>query len=191
MTIYGGPRAFFGVDIQVGFLNSFTHQIPERVEEFLNLVPFDLVVFTQFINLTNGPFADILNWRKLQHSPETDLAPELRGIGSVVLDKHIYTPDHAAISTLMFRYGIRDAYVAGIDTDVCVLMTATLLFQMGIHTRVLADLSMSHGGPEYHDAALTILPRIIGGENVILDSEAFFGLANPRSPQPTDHPLDA
>ena len=38
------------VDVQRGFLNEFTHHIPERVVRLIQSNKYDPVLFTQFIN---------------------------------------------------------------------------------------------------------------------------------------------
>lgn len=60
-----------------------------------------------------------------------------------------------------------EQYIAGIDTDCCVLATATSLFERNIRPVVLAHYCASNGGERSHAAALTVLERTIGAQQII------------------------
>ena len=69
------------------------------------------------------------------------------------------------VDTLRVR-NVASACVCGVDTDQCVLMTATDLLQHDIVPIVLEDLCASAAGPQYHQAGLFLLRRLIGNEQV-------------------------
>ncbi len=91
---------------------------------------------------------------------------------TVVVDKFTYSPfvDTKLEDTLL-EMGVDEVLVFGMDTDVCVLTTAVDLFDRGFHPVVVTDLSMSHAGHQYHDAAIAILPRYIGAKNVVTTAD--------------------
>jgi nicotinamidase-related amidase len=76
-------------------------------------------------------------------------------------------------------HGINRIYIAGIDTDNCVLKCAVDLFEAGFVPVILADCCMSHAGIEAHQAALKILPRFIGPAQIIPNAFTHFNLAEP------------
>ena len=45
-------------------------------------------------------------------------------------------------------------------------MTAVDLFQNGFRPVVLADACASHAGPDYHEAGLRLLERLIGRRQI-------------------------
>ncbi len=100
------------------------------------------------------------------------LAREVWGLPTLVVDKQSYGPFVGTeLEAILHRIGARDVLVCGIDTDICVLATAVDLFDRGFRPFVISDLSMSHAGPELHDAALRILPRFIGGDGIVTVAE--------------------
>ncbi len=72
---------------------------------------------------------------------------------------------------ILRRLEITEVLVFGIDTDVCVLSTAAGLFDRGFHPIVVSDLSASTGGVKCHNAALSMLPRYIGANNIVTTAD--------------------
>ncbi len=167
------PSCFIAVDVQVGFMSAATASIPSAIQQFCERNHVEHRIFTRFINPgSGGPFVDILGWSRLQQEPEVTLASEVASLPTLVVDKFTYSPfvDTKLEDTLR-KLEVRDVLVFGIDTDVCVLTTAVELFDRGFHPIVVSDLSMSHAGHRYHEAAITIIPRYIGADNVITTVE--------------------
>lgn len=65
------------VDVQKGFINSFTHHIPQRIARLIERGEHNPLLFTRFINLCNGPYQQLLNWYNCDQEPETSIVPEL------------------------------------------------------------------------------------------------------------------
>lgn len=61
----------------------------------------------------------------------------------------------------------REIYIAGLDTEVCVLRIATALFEYNIRPVVLASYCASNGGLNSHEAGIRALERLIGKEQII------------------------
>ena len=61
---------------------------------------------------------------------------------------------------------IDEIHLCGLDTDACVAATAMALFDISIRPVVLADACASSGGREFHNAALRLLSRNIGEDQV-------------------------
>jgi nicotinamidase-related amidase len=171
------PGAIIIIDVQNGFINPSTEHIPAKIRSLLDAVVFEHRIFTQFFNPPGSPYEELLHWSRLRSDDQTAIVRELLTYPSIVFKKPIYS----CLSPDFLRYAeahqIKQFYLAGIDTDCCVLKCAVDLFENGFKPMVLADCCMSHGGRVVHDAALTILARFIGGEQVILDSSKHFQMA--------------
>ena len=172
------------IDVQNGFLSEHTEGIVERISEFMLNCDFEHRIFTRFLNPGDGDFFDTqMGWDKMQLDPEaaiayheTDIVPELIGMATAVIDK----PTYSAFGSLDFaRYlqlnRINEAYLCGIDTNVCVLHTAADMFDRRIRPIVISDLCASHSGESYHDAALSILDKFIGSVNIQTSSDVLSG----------------
>lgn len=57
--------------------------------------------------------------------------------------------------------------ICGIDTDICVMKSAADLFENSITPRVLAEYCASTAGDDHHKAALKIIGRYIGRDQII------------------------
>lgn len=167
------PSCLLVVDVQSGFISSATASIPSAVRAFCESTPFKHRIFTRFNNPgVGGPFVKILKWRRLSHDSETALAPEVADLPTLVIDKYAYSPFvDTKLEDILRNLGVYEVAVCGIDTDICVLTTAVDLFDRGFRPVVVSDLSMSHAGRVFHDAAIKILPRFIGADNVVTSAE--------------------
>jgi nicotinamidase-related amidase len=170
------PRAIIIIDVQNGFINPSTEHIPAKIKSLLDAVVFEHRIFTQFFNPPGSPYEELLHWARLRSDDEVAIVRELLTYPSIVFKKPIYS----CLSPDFLRYAethqLKQFYLAGIDTDCCVLKCAVDLFEQGFKPMVLADCCMSCGGRAAHDAALSILPRFIGRNQVIKDSLLHFGV---------------
>lgn len=162
------------VDVQKGFVNQPTQHIPARIQSLLNSHCFELVIFTRFVNAENSPYVRFLNWKRFLQATEIEIVKELQPYthkaNAKVFDKSIYTSISPEVLLLLQQRRINTAFVCGIDTDCCVLKTAVDLFEEGIQPVCLAHYSASNGGETSHQAALTVLARAIGKQNIILEA---------------------
>lgn len=153
------------VDMQKGFSRyEQTKKLASDIIELTNSGVFDAIIATKFINREGSLYTRILNWHRLIESPETDLINGLKY--DIVRKKYVYTcVDSHFIATLRsINDGIKPTHVfiAGADTDCCVLKIATDLFEKGIWPIVLTDYCNSNGGPKSHEAGKLVLTRLIG-----------------------------
>ncbi len=161
-------QALLIVDVQEGFFNKHTKAIPALVQELQH--DYEYVFATQFINRGEGyQFVEWLKWKRfMEGSEDVELAFEPRK-DTEIIEKHTYSScvDTNFLESLSSK-GIKEVHICGIDTDICVLASAVGLFDYG-HFKpvVLSKYCASHAGKDYHDAALKILRRYIGEEQVI------------------------
>ncbi|MDQ0418590.1 nicotinamidase-related amidase [Croceifilum oryzae] len=106
-------------------------------------------------------------WYGLTTPEEQDIDQLLKPYAKHVVEKEGYTAMIPKVSEYLFQNKIEKAYVCGMDTDCCVLITAVDLFQLGIEPVVLIDYCASNGGQESHKAAIRLLERLIGRKRFI------------------------
>jgi nicotinamidase-related amidase len=181
------------VDVQRGFLNDYTHHIPERVVRLVKSREFDPLLFTRFVNTPGSPYRRFLDWHELGCAPATDLAPELEPFAQrgTVFTKEGFTGLPDKLKSYLQRHHVSRMTVVGIDTDMCVLKVAMDLFDRGIEPIVLSDCCASTMGLQAHLAGLAVLSRNIGPHQI---REAGFGdgyLAAPdeRHPESASRPI--
>lgn len=160
------PTAILIVDVQYGFLNANTADLPGKIRKLLEERPFDHRIFTEFHNRENSPFERFMDWSDLKTPHQVETVRELQPLASVTFRKSGYTAVTQELIAYLNGHGIKEVRIAGIDTDACVLLTAADLFQIGIRPIVLADYCASTAGKETHEAALSLLPRIIGANQI-------------------------
>lgn len=156
------------VDVQKGFLNEFTHHIPERIAQLITDGKYEPILFTRFINAPDSPYHRYLGWHACAEAPETDLAPELERFAAKrrVFSKPGLTGLSDQLVTFLCRRKVGELVVVGIDTDMCVLKVAMDLFDLGIRPVVLADCCASTAGLQAHLAGLAVLARNIGAQQL-------------------------
>ncbi len=153
------------IDVQKNFINENTEFLIEKIDNLIQSKTFDLMAFTKFINEENSPFYKILNYKGCLS--EADRKIVLNVNDHKVFEKTKYTAINAEFLKFIKVNNISTVYLCGIDTDACVMKNALDLFEQNIKVKVLKDYSMSHSGIDYHNAAIKILQKLIGKDNVI------------------------
>jgi nicotinamidase-related amidase len=157
-------RALIIVDLQRGFLNRHTRHIRRRIERFQH--QFQHVVVTQYYRRPDALMVRLLGIDGYEKgSREAELAFQPRD-GALTIDKTRYSCVDDDLVRRLRVWGIREAYICGVDTDQCVFMIAADLLQNDIVPIVCENLTASAAGPEFHEAALFLLRRLIGREQV-------------------------
>lgn len=155
------------IDVQNGFVSPKTEYVVPRILELIEQFEGELVVATKFLNYQESPYFRFMGWERLTSSPETDLIPEVENKASLVIEKAIYSACKDKFCNLLSAKDIDEVYLVGIDTDCCVLKTATDLFERGIRPIVLEHYCASNGGEESHNAAIRVMERTIGRNQII------------------------
>ncbi len=153
------------IDVQNGFVSEKTRFILPRLEKLMDNFKRDLIIATQFRNVENSGFTDIMHWERLKTEPEVNVLPFVMEKASFVAVKTTYSSCTDEVMAEIHRNGISEVYLAGIDTDCCVLTTAISLFEHNIRPIVLAHYCASNGGERSHEAALTVMERTIGKDH--------------------------
>lgn len=159
------PSGLLIVDVQKGFINSFTEHVPELVEGLQHR--YDMVFISRFLNPEDSMHRRLIGWKRFAPgSDDVELAFTPRA-DAIVFDKTTYTCLTPGLAQTLERDGMDKIHLCGIATDNCVLKTAVDLFEAGIEPVVLANACASHGGIDCHRAGLKLLRRFIGNGQVV------------------------
>ena len=158
------------IDPQRGFFApAWPPSLADRLASFLSKNPFDHVFATKFIGSEKSPFLRFTDWPGLSRS-EKEICAELKAFLDVVIPKKGFS----AATPAVLRYlktlthdSPQAIYLAGTDTEACVLASAMAFFEKGIRPRVLVDFCASSGGETVHRAGLLCLERAIGKQNLV------------------------
>ena len=160
-------KCLFVIDVQNGFISSKTSHIVPHITQLVNDFSDGDIIATKFINADKSPYEVFMNWGRLKVSPEIDLLPQVQDKANLIVEKNIYSACTEEVLKYLCINNIDEVFLAGIDTDCCVLKTATDLFEHGIRPIVLTDYCASNGGLASHDAAITVLKRTIGNRQIV------------------------
>lgn len=164
--------ALIVVDLQNGFTNQHSRHVVPIVAGLVERwsAAGRPVVFTRYRNYPHSPFERFFDWARLQHSPETDIVPELMkhaGSAYAVIDKPAYSLYTEQAASLIAQAGWTDLVFCGIATESCVLKSAADAFERGHAPWIVTDASASDAGPTVHDAGLLVARRLIGRRQLI------------------------
>lgn len=160
-------KCLFVIDVQKGFVSSKTLHVVSKIERLMDDFKNDMIIATKFINIENSGFTDIMRWGRLKKSPETDLIKSIENRAKIVVEKNIYSACNQEVMDILRVHNIKEVYLVGIDTDCCVLKTAIDLFERNIRPIVLTEYCASNGGMESHQAAIKVLERTVGMEQIV------------------------
>lgn len=155
------------VDVQNGFVSDNTAYVVPRIKELIESKMFDYIISTQFINPEDGPYIRYMNWHRLQDSPDIDVLNFVKDNSDLIIKKNIYSAVTPEFEKYISDKRIDSIFVVGIDTDCCVLKTATDLFEKNYDFKILVDYTASNGGEDSFNSALTVMRRMIGTSALI------------------------
>lgn len=160
---------FVIIDVQNGFVSKKTEHVPERIAALLDGPSrFDHVVVTQFVNTNSdsSPYVRLMQWYGLMTEESQQIHETIQGKYERVFRKYGYSCFTPEFEAFVSENQIDKIYFAGIDTDCCVLKSATDCFERNISFEVLVNYCASNGGEPSHQAALMVLRRTIGRSQI-------------------------
>lgn len=152
------------IDVQKSFINKNTKDLPEKIQNLVDLNKYDHVVFTRFINSEENITYKELNYQGCMTEEEKQIV--IKTGSYKVIDKNIYTALNEELSNYIRENDINELYLCGIDTECCVLKTAFDLFEKGYEVYVLENYCACTLGKERHNNAIEILKRNIGKNRI-------------------------
>ena len=153
------------VDDQNGFVRyEQTKSVAEKIKSLVDKKLFDCVIATRFINTPNSQYVKFIGWNRLTSSPDIDLIDGLTA--DYVVDKNVYTCVTDEFLSLLTKINggelPKHVFIAGIDTDCCVLKTSVDLFEHFVMPIVLTNYCNSNGGDISHNAGIEVMSRNLG-----------------------------
>ena len=160
------------IDVQNGFQrNRETKDNANKIATLIRSKLFDKVIATKFINRPDSPYYQWLHWERLINEPDIELLDELKDNSDFILEKYYYNCERDSLISILKQSndGVlpKQVFLCGTDTDCCVQINATTLFEMGIHPLVLVDYCASNGGVDSHQAGLVVMRRTLGRKHLI------------------------
>ena len=154
------------IDVQNGFVSDRTRFIIPNIQQLISDFGEGPIIATKFVNREGTGFTDIMHWGRLKKDPETALLPLVAESVDIVFEKNTYTAYIEPVAIFFASHDVKEVLLAGIDTDCCVLTTAISLFEHNIRPIILADYCASNGGRESHCAAIKVMERAIGRQQI-------------------------
>ena len=167
------------VDVQNGFITTpeLVH-IKGNIDTLIRSDYFDYVIATVYENYENSPIIRLIGWNKLLTPYEQELTGAVKTQYDFAVKKRTYSAVNESMLTVLLKIGggvlPECVYVVGVDTECCVLATATDLFEFGIRPIVLESYCGASNGSVYHNAGLISMRSLIGSCNIysgIISSE--------------------
>lgn len=159
-------KALIIVDMQNGFnTNLDTQEVEEKLSS-INKNDYDMIIATKFVNTDDSMFVKQLDYHKMFDIEDTEFLSIVKELYDIQVPKNGYDGSDKIVSILN-NTTVDTVYVIGFDTDGCVLSTALGLFDNGYKVKIIEELCASSGGEDVHQAALAVLERCLGRDNVI------------------------
>lgn len=159
------------IDLQKGFIREGVNSyVEDRISKLCDTKAFDCVVTSIYKNYEGSPISRLMGWNKLMTKAEQEVCEGFKDKYDYSFTKTTYSAYcDELIGILKSQNGgeLPEAvFLAGVDTECCVLMTATELFEAGIRPILLADYCGAAGGVETHNAGLRSMESLIGTNNM-------------------------
>jgi nicotinamidase-related amidase len=155
-------KALVVIDVQNYYINKDTDTLPDRIADHIKNNAYDHVLFTRFVNDENSSLSKILDWHKMQSSPDIDIHRSLSPIANSenTFDKNTYSIFKSSrFIDFLKSKDIDELILCGLDTDACILASQYDGFDMGYRVTVIVNLCACHSGASYHNAAVSILNK--------------------------------
>lgn len=156
------------IDVQKGFINEHTQHIPELVSSLQSDSRYKSVFASQFINAKDSPYRRWMSWQRFSEgSEDSELAFQVSH-NTMIVKKEGYSSVTDELLEEMYHCNLNEIHICGLDTNMCVFITATKLFEENICKPViLKNYCASHSGTSYHDAGIKLLGKAIGEDQII------------------------
>lgn len=158
------------VDIQRGFMNENTLPVKEKIDKLICSKTFDCVIASVYRNYIGSPISCLMGWNEMMTSREQAVVGEANNADYFVF-KNVYSACSDDVINVIKKENSgmspECVYIAGMNTECCVLLTAADFFEKGIRPVVLAEYCGSTGGANSHNAGILSLESIIGKSNII------------------------
>jgi len=166
------------IDAQIGFVNEASAPAVPVIADVLSRwqAAGGLSVLTQFVNRPESNYVDLIGWLAMMPGDRgVGFVPEVAFLApnaSLIVEKTTYSGLTAEVASFIEKNERRHLWIAGLDTESCVLATAVGAFDHGLIPWVLTDATASHAGAAVHEAGLLVMRRNLGIGQLITTAEA-------------------
>ena len=169
---------FLIIDMQNGFINGFTQNLPEKIREFQARINDRVITAgTRYVNHEHTACYVFEGWKScMEGTEEAEIVPELRDGMERVFDKDKYSCWNEEMQIFVRENNIDKIYFAGVNTGCCVLHSALDCYNDLVECAVIEDLCGSTSGTEEHENALAVLRSCITEERVVTVEQAYKGI---------------
>lgn len=154
-----GRRVLLIIDVQKQFLNGNTRRVVEFLQKLLREEKFDCVIQSCWQNSPGSRYETELGYREGR-----DARPLLHCPGETVLLRANYSATNYELLDLL-RSG-DEIFVAGLETDACVLATLFALWDRGFCFRVFRE-GAGTKREELQEPALALIRRQFGAQVLV------------------------
>lgn len=159
------------VDVQKGFITTpAVTDIKNNIDGLISSGIFDVVISTVYQNYNDSPIIRLMGWNKLLTQEEQQLIGEAHFQSDYVIRKKTYSAVNDELLKALLQVGDGKypecIFIVGVDTECCVLATATDVFELGIRPIVLSRYCGSSCGLAKHRAGLLSMESLIGKCNI-------------------------
>jgi periplasmic divalent cation tolerance protein len=154
------------VDMQRAFAGPAVDGLAAQIAAAVRREPGPVWALVQ-VNPEDGPLRTLRSWAGCSNPQDAKVLDPVAQLNPTVVTKTGYgSRVELPLSTLA---EFEKVFVAGVDTDACVLAMALGLFDAGVPVVVRADLCLSTGrsGVRLHETSLDILRRQLGSGRVV------------------------
>ncbi len=163
------PSCLIAVDMQRQFETKDTGHIFPGIQAIVS--KFDYLIASRIKPVANGPIHRFKQWMPLPWDhPDSELAIDLSDRDpdkTLVLGKAFFSAFTAEAREWIKDTGVTEFHICGMDTDMCVMRTATDVMEHHYRPVLLRDLCASTGGEPCHSNALLQFKRIIGKDQIL------------------------
>jgi len=159
------------IDVQNGFVLKGTNDRALcRINELVRGGVFDCIIASVYRNYEGSPISKFMGWNEMKTEAEQQLAGDIKEHVNHIIYKTVYSAFSDSLNKIIRNENGGEipshVFIAGMDTDCCVLATASDFFEKGIRPVVLTHYCGSSGGEEAHIAGLRCLESFLGKNNL-------------------------
>ena len=166
------PSCLIAVDMQVQFKTPDTRHIFPGIQNLVGR--FDYLIASRIKPVAGSPIHRFKRWQPAEwNAPESELAIDLSDrdpAKTLVLTKVFFSAFTEVARNWITGSDVSEIHICGMDTDMCVMRTATDVMEHDYRPVLLLDLCASTGGEPCHANALIQFKRLIGKDQILSGS---------------------
>lgn len=154
------------IGMQEGFRSPESESIIKNINKAKDYFS-KCVIFSKFINQKKYLFEKQLHWKKFQKKTDQLIFPELTPSKCLQITHLTYTVLNKKLKDYIKNNKVKQVYLTGVFTDVCIIKATMDLFDHNIEVFVIKDACASLHGKENHKSSINSLEKIIGKDHII------------------------